>query len=99
MPTGEADSLRAAGAQELFREKHYVDLDGGILEGFGRLLKFDLKLYVYPTLDDSTGELMTADNIKARAALPNPRPEAARVPHPRRQHRRAHPPPTSSRSG
>lgn len=64
--TGEADSQRAAGAQELFREKHYVDLDGGILEGFGRLLKFDLKLYVYPTLDDSTGELMTADNIKVR---------------------------------
>lgn len=52
--------------QELFREKHYADLDGGILEGFGRLLKFDLKLYVYPTLDDRTGELITADNVKAR---------------------------------
>ena len=52
--------------QELFKEKHYADLDGGILEGFGRLLKFDLKLYVYPTLDDRTGELITADNVKAR---------------------------------
>jgi hypothetical protein len=31
--------------QELFNERHYGDLDGGILEGFGRLLKFDLKLY------------------------------------------------------
>lgn len=59
------------GGQELFKEKHYGDLDGGILEGFGRLLKFDLKLYVYPTLDDRTGELITADNVKARtAALP-----------------------------
>lgn len=51
--------------QELFREKHYVDLDGGILEGFGRLLKYDLKLYVYPTLDDKTGELITAENLQA----------------------------------
>jgi hypothetical protein len=30
--------------QELFKEKHYMDLEGGILEGFGRLLKFDLKV-------------------------------------------------------
>jgi hypothetical protein len=30
--------------QELFRDIHYADLEGGILEGFGRLLKFDLKV-------------------------------------------------------
>ena len=50
--------------QELFKEKHYTDLDGGILEGFGRLLKYDLKLYVYPTKDDKTGQLVTADTLK-----------------------------------
>ena len=54
--------------QELFKEKHYTDLDGGILEGFGRLLKYDLKLYVYPTKDDKTGELITADTLKVRTA-------------------------------
>lgn len=50
--------------QELFKLKHYNDLDGGILEGFGRLLKFDLKIYVYPTLDTKTGEVITAENVK-----------------------------------
>src|SRR5207245_3117809 len=33
---------------ELFDEKYYTDLPGGILENFGRLLKNDLKIYVYP---------------------------------------------------
>lgn len=55
--------------QELFKEKHYTDLDGGILEGFGRLLKYDLKLYVYPTLDEKTGELITAETLQASTAV------------------------------
>jgi len=33
---------------ELFDEKYYADLPGGILENFGRLFKNDLKIYVYP---------------------------------------------------
>ena len=33
------------------RSKYYADLDGGILESFGRLFKNDLKVYVYPLLD------------------------------------------------
>lgn len=41
-----AEVVRGGGMQELFTERHYADLDGGILEGFGRLLKFDLKIYV-----------------------------------------------------
>ncbi|KAK9917589.1 hypothetical protein WJX75_006149 [Coccomyxa subellipsoidea] len=49
---------------DLFKLKYYNDLDGGILEGFGRLLKFDLKIYVYPTLDTKTGEVITAKNVK-----------------------------------
>jgi len=55
--------------QELFKEKHYADLDGGILEGFGRLLKYDLKLYVYPTLDEKTGQLVTAETLQVTADL------------------------------
>jgi uncharacterized membrane protein YgcG len=50
--------------RELFKEKHYADLDGGLLEGFGRLLKFDLKVYVYPTVDPKTGTLVTASDMK-----------------------------------
>mgnify|MGYP007078094914 CR=1 FL=1 len=37
---------------------------GGLLEGFGRLLKFDLKVYVYPTVDPRTGELVTASDLQ-----------------------------------
>ena len=58
-------------AQELFKLKHYNDLDGGILEGFGRLLKFNLKIYVYPTLDTNTGEVITAANLKVGRGVPS----------------------------
>src|SRR3984893_10421105 len=33
---------------EIFNEKYYENLDGGILESFGRLFKYAIKLYVYP---------------------------------------------------
>lgn len=33
---------------EIFEEKYYSHLDGGILEGLGRLFKQGVKLYVYP---------------------------------------------------
>ncbi|MGK0187733.1 MAG: hypothetical protein ACI9R3_003523 [Verrucomicrobiales bacterium] len=36
---------------ELFDEKYYTELDGGILESFGRLFKNDIKLYIYPLKD------------------------------------------------
>jgi hypothetical protein len=36
--------------QELFDEKYYRDLTGGILEAFGRLFSRDLVLFVYPML-------------------------------------------------
>lgn len=34
--------------QEIFNAEYYEDLDGGILEAFGRLFKASVKLYVYP---------------------------------------------------
>jgi hypothetical protein len=37
--------------RELFDEKYYGDLDGGILEAFGRMFKNDLKLYIYPVAE------------------------------------------------
>lgn len=49
--------------RELFNEKYYGDLDGGILEALGRLFKNDLKLYVYPLKDRQTGELTTTENL------------------------------------
>ena len=43
--------MGAASLVELFDEKYYTSLDGGILESFGRLFKNDLKLLIYPLLD------------------------------------------------
>src|SRR6201997_918944 len=40
--------LGAASLIELFDEKYYTQLPGGILESFGRLFKNDLKVFVYP---------------------------------------------------
>ncbi len=38
----------ASHLDRLFDEKHYTDLDGGLLEGLGKLLDKSTKLYVYP---------------------------------------------------
>ncbi len=56
-------TMGAASLVELFDEKYYTALDGGILESFGRLFKNDLKLYIYPLLNRETGELTTVDNL------------------------------------
>ena len=37
---------------EIFDQKYYTDLAGGILEGLGRLFKKGVRLYVYPTKDE-----------------------------------------------
>lgn len=49
--------------REIFDEKYYSDLEGGILESFGRLFKNDLKLFVYPYLDPTSGSVITARNM------------------------------------
>jgi len=49
--------------KELFDEKYYELLEGGILESFGRLFKNDLKLYVYPFMDPAYTELTTINNM------------------------------------
>ena len=49
--------------REVFDERYYTDLEGGILESLGRLFKNDLKLYVYPVQDKTTGALITAGNL------------------------------------
>ena len=46
---------------DLFDESSHAALPGGILESFGRLLKNDLRLYVYPMLRDN--EVVTVDTV------------------------------------
>jgi hypothetical protein len=55
--------LGAGTLSELFDESAYTDLDGGILEGLGRLFRNDLTVYVYPLLDRTTGTLTTVGNF------------------------------------
>jgi hypothetical protein len=54
---------------EIFDEKYYLNLDGGILEALGRMFKHGLKLYVYPTIDKRTGKIVTATQIKVAPNL------------------------------
>ena len=55
--------------QQIFEEKYYADLEGGILESFGRLFKNDLKMYAYPLLDQANGSLVTAGNLRVAPHL------------------------------
>jgi hypothetical protein len=49
---------------DLFDEKNHAQLDGGILESFGRLFRKDLKLYVYPLQRSPQDELRTVNDIR-----------------------------------
>lgn len=48
---------------KLFEARYYSELKGNILEAFGILFGSQLKMYVYPTRDPETGELMTLQNF------------------------------------
>lgn len=54
---------------QIFDERFYRDLGGGILEAFGRLFRNDLRLYVCPALDSSSAELVTLHNFHTPAHL------------------------------
>ena len=54
---------------DILDEAGYNQLDGGILEGFGRLFKNNLKLFVYPYMEPCTKELVTIDKLDVPAAL------------------------------
>ena len=51
---------------ELFDEKYYTQLPGGILESFGRLFKNELKVYIYPVQRSPTDELQTIHDLKVK---------------------------------
>ena len=53
----------------IFDEMYYADLEGGILESFGRLFKNDLKFYVYPQQDATTDALISGSNLRVAPHL------------------------------
>jgi hypothetical protein len=44
---------------DLFKEEYYAGLEGGILEAFGKLFTKNLRIYVYPLLNQAAGVLTT----------------------------------------
>ena len=54
---------------EIFDEKYYLNLEGGILEALGRMFKHGLKLYVYPMIDEKTGQLISAKQTEVAPNL------------------------------
>ncbi len=54
---------------QVFSEKYYEHLQGGILEAFGRLFKNELRLYVCPMLDPDSGELVRVQDLKVQPNL------------------------------
>ncbi len=54
---------------EIFDEKYYRHLSGGILEAFGKLFFKDLQVYLYPIKDPETGLITTSNNIKVHPRM------------------------------
>lgn len=53
---------------EIFDEKYYRHLSGGILEAFGKLFYRDLKVYLYP-MKDPMGNIITSENLKVHPRM------------------------------
>lgn len=47
---------------DIFHQSHYARLPGGILESFGVLFNRQAKLYVYPSLDKNSNEILTCES-------------------------------------
>jgi len=55
--------------QNIFDEKYYNTLNGGLLEAFGRGFGHNIKMYVYPAIDLNSKELYNLDNFKVENHL------------------------------
>ena len=54
---------------QIFDEKYYRKVSGGILEAFGKLFHKDLKVYLYPLKDKENGGVINCDNVKVHPRL------------------------------
>jgi hypothetical protein len=55
--------------REVFEEKYYAEMEGGILEGLGRLFRGRVKLFILPTRETDSGELTTSDRLEVKPEL------------------------------
>jgi hypothetical protein len=65
---------------EIFNEKYYEHLEGGILESFGRLFRHAVRLYIYPMRQEAydkyhlTGEAPASPQVRRQTRLLRQRP-------------------------
>ena len=53
---------------DVFDEKYYRHLSGGILEAFGKLFYRDLKVFLYP-MEDEDGNVINSQNLKVHPRM------------------------------
>ena len=54
--------------KQIFNEKYYENLEGGILEAFGRLFRNDMRMYVCPAIEQD-GSLTTVHELSVQKHL------------------------------
>ncbi len=54
---------------QIFNEKYYRNLSGGILEALGKLFYRDLKVYMYPFKDNDKNCIVDSNNLKVHPRL------------------------------
>jgi hypothetical protein len=55
--------------RQIFEEKYYDEMEGGILEGLGRLFQGRVKLFILPTREADGGEVTTSDRLDVKPEL------------------------------
>ena len=50
--------------EKVLQKKYYENLNGGILEAVAKLFNKNSKMYIYPTMKEGSGELITSENIR-----------------------------------
>ena len=56
---------------EVFDEKYYNHLSGGILEAFGKLFFKNLKVFLYPMKDSKDGKILNSNNLQVDSRMKN----------------------------
>jgi len=64
-----AITMGVSNLYDLFKEEYYSSLEGGILEAFGKLFTKNLRLYVYPLLNQALGILNTGRSEEIPAGM------------------------------
>jgi hypothetical protein len=63
-----AIALGIPNLRRIFQESYYENLEGGILESFGRMFRNDMRLYVCPMIE-ADGAVTSAQNLKVEKHL------------------------------